>query len=309
MTQITIAYRLSETGRKAAMLAGAKGVEQQLISGDATLTPERLARLSIGPSGLATPLLPSASYGLLDTYHADPESLLVAIEALWAAHAVREAERVAREAAAATREAERYLADASATHRWRPSLPAGHPLTEAVAAKCAQLVEAEAATRAREAEAEAARLAKAEAARLATLDQLAAHIREHGSEDQRGRLAEPGPAGGLGALPEAEALDSLKAHVLAPLAGEADYLLLQADDLPHEDDCVADEASYGSERVDSYPADVWRRVRALRALVPDADVDVRLHTGECGCDATAKRYGIAVEITVGALSFCRELGV
>ena len=159
----------------------------------------------------------------------------------------------------------------------------------------------------REAE-EARKKAEKKAAAERRTAQLSAWIAEHGTDNQRGRLAE-------GVLPETEIVDAIREQVFAPLAGEPRYVKLTAVDVraecTSEDEIDPHEVAFNVTPKETLTAAEYDRLIDLRKLMPGAEITVRSHNGWCkesNCEADIYRTSYRVKITLGELELSREYG-
>lgn len=145
-------------------------------------------------------------------------------------------------------------------------------------------------------------------------------LASNGTHSQRARDEE-------GLLPNAELEAAIKDWAFRALAGEVRYQPLVASEVRATcaEKCVCGGDGYGaqctinfsSEEADEATNDEFNRLLAIRALVPDGTVELRLHTGKCDdsdCDpdedqGIATRKGFMVEIVAGPFTLHREYAV
>jgi hypothetical protein len=129
-------------------------------------------------------------------------------------------------------------------------------------------------------------------------DQITTWVQDHGSDNQQKRFS-------VGLLPEDEVVDALRAIAYAPLDAFDRYVRIKGADF-----CTCEydpDLNYSVEDAASATAEEFERMEAIRALVPDAEITLRTHTGKCdSCEQTQTRNSIRVEIAVGEFSFSRE---
>lgn len=175
-----------------------------------------------------------------------------------------------------------------------------------------QRAEEEAAKKARFEQAEAARIAEAAEKKARRAAQIATCVRDWGDDDQRQRLAD-------GVLPEAEALELIESHVLAPLAHHAEYERIFFDDLVHDENCSAVEGlSCKRTEVTELSREQYAIFRSLKdsaiaaAAAIDATLTLEKRRHHCACDYCHHylvRLGVLVHVEWGALSVSREYGL
>ena len=189
----------------------------------------------------------------------------------------------------------------------RPPLPRPYGISESdtLAALAARIAQAQAIATQRNSQiairAELAAQAEAEAA-TRRAEQIAAWVREHGSENQRGRHA-------LELLPESEVLHEIRNAAYLPLDGFTRYQRIVRDDLEHEGGCCED-ADLDCQTADAaeLEAEEYDQLVLIRAAAPEgAEVTVREHACTCEqCEAVLSRRSARVALVVGELKFSRE---
>jgi len=317
--QVTISYHLTEAGRKAALLAGATPTVPVLVTGEVTLTSERLALLHVPEAGPMEALNPRPGYGGradLDTYHVDPESLLTDLVAQRARYLAKQAEVDTADAAQKARERERdaaaiaaYLADPKATADTCSPLrvqlrreSAATVVVDTTPELLAEMARRQAVVDAWEAEAKAKQQAIEAERAQAKREYLEVWLREHGTPSQQERYA-------AGKLPEDELMDGIKDRVFAWAEGESEYQKLTREDACDCDDCPEPRVKFASTEAETSTAAQWERMKALRSKAPEgAEVELREHTGVCdACDCQMTyRHGVRVKVAVGPFTFHRE---
>jgi len=149
----------------------------------------------------------------------------------------------------------------------------------------------------------AAAQAAADASHLRKQAQIQAWVAEHGSPSQRERLA-------AGLLPGDEIVNAMRDAALESLSEFPLYVPLSVQDIDHDENCCAESAVFESCAAPDASALEFEALKRLRALIPDANVGLRRHTGTCNhCDATAARTGLLVVVVVGEFEFRREYAV
>lgn len=340
---VTVTYLLSETGRKASLLAGGNGRKLQRLSVSVPAT--RLHLVSVDPQGVARlKLRPRYEINgdqqivrtdALPIYDKAPE-----IEDLFRAAAKNhelergyEAERVATHARRrdAQREQRLQLAQAFLGDRTRRALvhPAPSPkrcFLEGEHARVLFNVETDEGA-ARDVPPEAHRRfradlrARREGNLLERAAQLALHeekkryiadwITRHGTAEQQERQA-------AGVLPMSEAIDAITDHDFAALSNRAQYAKDGADRLqaylrsfPEYGNAVvtgSDLVITGTNAVKA-TASQWRCIQEIQAAVPDAGVALRVHKIAWKRDSNAPiltLFGMLVTKRVGPFTLRRE---
>jgi len=116
-------------------------------------------------------------------------------------------------------------------------------------------------------------------------------VREIGTESQLGRLE-------LGRLPAAEINTIVHDHVFAAMGDQARwprYDRLQAQDIDHDEDCCDHRSVFEAEYCDEWTAADYAAVSRAEKLMPDAQIAVRVHKGQCEeCDAQIERKSLQV---------------
>jgi hypothetical protein len=151
----------------------------------------------------------------------------------------------------------------------------------------------------------AADQADQEEKRQANRRTLAAWIADHGSENQRQRLA-------AGLLPWREAHAAMEGFLFAPLQEFPLYERFDPADV-----CICERAGQEAckpkfESVDAteLTAEEWDRLSAIQAVVPDGQFQLREHRARCKSRVEPlMRRGVIVKRTVGSLTFKREFAL
>jgi hypothetical protein len=337
MATVTIKYKLSETGRKAHLLAGGNGKQAQSV--EVTLTPELLAIADVDTEGRASitvgqfagsytasndhvyrePILefdaiaPSdAGQWVLDVHRAAEESRQQAVQAAREWTEAQKAERAAKTAEWRALAA-RYIAgdpEVSCTNSYYGTLCGIGPALSATDTDATESerrpvdVECER----REAAAKAAKNAEFARGQAETAAKAASVLAA-----RRALLVTVGaPAHALerldaGVLPEAELLSTVRDYVLPEtLTGVQVYQPHDRDDIDHASGC-----NYGGDcnimwsvhpgDGDPLTAEEWGNLKAVRAaaeLIPGAKVDVREHRATLACDCPNQNwYTARVQVT------------
>lgn len=149
-------------------------------------------------------------------------------------------------------------------------------------------------------------MAEKEAAASRRSAQIAAWVGANGDENQKGRYA-------LGLLPEGEILHGIRDEQFAALCEFPRYKKPKAIEIPCL--CVWDEGvtdpSFSVAPATEADAGTYDSLsaitEAIRAVHPEAWVDLRVHTAWCPeCGEEIQRRGVLVTITVGELILSRE---
>ena len=343
----TVYYRLSDVGQRAALVAGLSAAREQSVTGPIALADMDLcaimpdgavvcATYSIPaaqpPAGLVgyrshqyTPYWPVGGSHLLTThvdasYSTPPASAQAAVteaRALCAALAAKEAEAKAQRDAwqaaaeakrAADREAEyariQAALDADPTaipgcrlaYSWDVS---DHPLAVEI-------------RRRKQAQADAAEQANIATAKIKS-DFVGAFLARHGTSGQLERFA-------VGMLPQAEYSDAMRALAFAPLDDYAQYERItnsEAFDALDEDTAgnLDDDtgAVFRSHPAKEASAAEWATLKAIKAIMPSADVTLRLHQASFDRDdipwGIVERKSILVTAQYGPFEFSRDYAV
>jgi hypothetical protein len=144
--------------------------------------------------------------------------------------------------------------------------------------------------------------AEAEAKKQRTVEQIAAWVAAHGTEDQKARLAD-------NFLAEYEIEYNIRQQAYADLDKFPRYKKLKSKDV-----CTCDyeygDINFRVKEADSLTASDYATLQAIKSAAPkDAQIETRIHIGKCeDCESTAARIGFMVRITVGEFSFSREYG-
>lgn len=152
----------------------------------------------------------------------------------------------------------------------------------------------------------------------AKLQQIAAWVKQNGTENQKQRLA-------ASLLPAEEVMKAIEEHAFAPLADFPMYQKITAGavrrtcsmkcECEYGDPCDVDFKAY---EFDEASADNWDAMRRMTALLPsDATVSLRMHEGVCqdrSCkwgngEGHLEQKGIYVKLVVGGFTFNREFAI
>jgi hypothetical protein len=140
-----------------------------------------------------------------------------------------------------------------------------------------------------------------EQARQARHEHVMEHIRRHGTDEQRERLAEE-------LLAYEAACASLRDHLFAPLDGQPLYQRLTASDVC-PDEC---EASFATDDAEDATQEQFVALKRLRGLAPAGSTcTLRIHTGTCECRGheAVTRAGVLIQITDGPITLSREYAI
>jgi len=150
--------------------------------------------------------------------------------------------------------------------------------------------------------AEAEATAKSARAQAET-DFIEAWVREHGSTNQQQRYA-------ADLLPRDEVLQALEDAAFRPLDDLARYAKLKSSDVcPDEETCA--HVTFASHAAESASAAQWDLIRDIAARIPEAEVQLRAHAGDCQDRQShdlpeAVRHGVMVHRKVGPFTMRRE---
>ncbi len=320
MTNVTIHYLLDEDGRKDSLVKGGNGQEHQVLRGEVELTEERLAYLNVREDGqlvvgggwaLSSALreVLGVTYSAYQScYYSTPEELLAGLGAQAAQKKTEEeVEAAERKARREHEAAENMVRQAKMRAKIEAEGPAaGIDIFEnvrySVPEDLVEAVKAEISTRSerRRLADEAAREAKLQAEQ-SRKEHLWAHIREHGTDEQRERLD-------VGMLPHDEAVESLRERLFAPVDARPLYRRIEDKDVCDE----GQKVTYKTIELDEATADQWTALKAIKAQVPEgSELTIREHRAFCECEGHSKvvRYGILVKITDGPITLSREYAV
>jgi len=136
---------------------------------------------------------------------------------------------------------------------------------------------------------------------------LANFVENHGSDNQRQRLA-------AGLLPWQEANDSLEAHLYSPLKDFPEYQRFQDEEVCK---CIETnfldrvcKPTYKSADATELSATEWERFTAIKKCVPLATFQLREHSAACMAFVpTVVRRGVIVKFAVDSLKFKREFAL
>lgn len=121
-------------------------------------------------------------------------------------------------------------------------------------------------------------------------------IRENGSALQKEQLA-------AGKLRYAEAVDTLRAALFAPLAGRERFEAVRREDVCR----LHQGTSFSVTELSPVTLTQEAAVAEICAAMPEATVTVKRHLGRCyGCDARAVRYSAHVAIQWHERRLARE---
>lgn len=155
-------------------------------------------------------------------------------------------------------------------------------------------------------EARARFLRDAEELKKANRATLAEWTAEHGTDNQRQRLA-------AGLLPWKEVYEAAEEHLYAPLSTFPLYRRFQVEQVCHCLEAGAEKAckvKFQSVDAVELTADEWDRYSKIRAGVPNANFQLREHRAECQIGfGPEMRRGVIVKMSLGKLTFKREFAL
>jgi hypothetical protein len=335
----TITFAYDEAGRKADLLTGGNGREDQSRTGpiehsdlnlfnvsDKGQISQSLLNLGIKPETHWQYPLNITGWGYhrfstaqtwdsLLGYLRNVESIRAAIKAEYA-----EKRRVAAEEQAAkdAPHIEAFLADnqllARDIYGSNLTLPDGYNLKETSPRFQEVRDEANRRMEARK----AANQAEAKRRTQAKLEQIATFVAEHGTQNQKERFA-------ADLLPEGEILGLMEAEAFKPFSGLPLYDVIEDEEVratcsesckchdsyDSDDSCSID---YDSDDAETLTAEEWEAFKKIQAIKPEAKITLRRHVGKCkdrDCDPAEgegiiRRNGFYVKLTIGAFTFNRE---
>lgn len=338
MAQGTIHYMLSEAGRKASLLAGGDGREQQTISG--ALTTENIDLFKIDAQGIARAAIGTLATNYAQGYSNPPTYLAAtdgpkqdapptweqAVSAVQVAASVarsKAAEKAVAEEAAVAQERINIAHNAAIVAEWERGLLAdpaarmpGNTYTGGVSHEIyTQLrfppylndilsagFRSEMRRRKEADEAEAAR-GKADALKV-QLALVSEFVATHGTASQIQRYEAT-------LLPSLELKELIAADLFSALAEFPRYERMTASDVcgegaEREDD---EHVKFSNSEAAEVPADTWDIYLAIKAAAGESvSIEVRLHHGRCECDGvpSQERYGVKVVKALGSFTIARE---
>lgn len=146
-----------------------------------------------------------------------------------------------------------------------------------------------------------AKIAEQESRATRKTAQVVAWVEANGTESQKKRLL-------VGLLPEPEIVDLIRAEAFAPLDSEERYQKLRNVDFCECD--YPDDVNYDVEDATMATSEQFERMEHLKALLPEATITLRLHTGQCeSCEKETSRMSARVQMKVGEFEFSREYAV
>ena len=336
MAQGTVFYSLSEAGRKASLLAGGDGREQQTISGELTadnidlfaIDDGGIARAAIGdlvmehPRGYDNPgFWKSGRSSPLQDAPPTWEQAVLAVQDAASTARAKAAEKAVAEEAAMAQERMNIAHNAAIVAEWERGLLAdpaarmpGNTYTGGVSHEIyTQLrfppylndilsagFRSEMRRRKEADEAEAAR-GKADALKV-QLALVSEFVATHGTASQIMRYE-------AGLLPSLELKELIAADLFSGLAEFPRYAKMRAicgGGAENEDD---EHVEFSNQEATEVPPDTWDTYQAIKAAAGESvSIEIRLHHGRCECEGVPvqERFGVKVVKALGSRNIARE---
>lgn len=132
-------------------------------------------------------------------------------------------------------------------------------------------------------------------------EQIAAWVSEHGTDNQKARLAE-------NLLPLSEVKLSIGDAAFSPLSDFPLYQHIISNDVCLYDDSHEIETTWSNP--ETMAAEPFEQIKAMRSLMPDAVITLREYNYECEvCETSKNGHAICVEIEVGEFKFFRLFAI
>jgi hypothetical protein len=308
-----ISFKLSDRGRKRLLLAGRGSAQEHTFVGEVTeadvdifeVSPDGASLIAdvslvpdVPPQSDKYQVIGIAGKGCEISWHTVPTWADLMDLARWVRnwHAEQEREEFDAQLADDKRRAEvaaQFLNNTSARAENVPKKGGGPVTINGYVFHDAEVVE----------EANKRKQKDADDKRAAQWKVLSKWIKENGSYNQQQRLA-------AGFLPFMEAYEAMENYVFAALDGFPLHERFKTSEVCK---CIEYEVSknhckprFESKDATELGPEEWECYEQIRAKLPGAKHQFRVHEAECTIEPTQRRYGVIVKVNVDSLGFKRE---